>query len=160
MSYFCQQCGECCSVMGQVFLVVEDLGAYRYLLRNEYTGDTIPVEITPTLRELFLTGTAPPGSQNPCPFVRWDAGQTLAFCTVHLSRPDICREYQCWRILVEDEKGRRVARVMDERFLCIENENIRKSWELFRDSLDPSGREEWDEIVIRFFKERGYTVRV
>lgn len=160
MSYFCQQCGECCSVMGQVFQVVEDLGAYRYLLRNEYTGDTIPVEITPTLRELFLNGTSPPGSQNPCPFVRWDAGQTLAFCTVHLSRPDICREYQCWRILVEDEKGRRVARVMDERFLCIENENLRESWELFRDSLDPSGREEWDEIVIRFFEERGYTVRV
>lgn len=160
MSYFCQQCGECCSVMGQVFQIVEDLGEFRYLLRNEYTGDTIPVEVTPTLRGLYLSGATPPGSQNPCPFVRWDAGRMLACCTVHLSRPDICREYQCWRILVEDAQGRRVARVMDERFLCLENEGLRESWELFRDSLDSSGTEEWDEKVIRFFKEHGFSVRV
>lgn len=160
MSYFCQQCGECCSVMGQVFQIVEDLGEFRYLLRNEYTGDTIQVEVTPTLRGLYLSGTTPPGSQNPCPFVRWDTGRMLAFCTVHVSRPDICREYQCWRILVEDAQGRRVARVMDERFLCLENEDLRESWELFRDSLDSSGTEEWDEKVIRFFKEHGFSVSV
>lgn len=160
MSYFCQQCGECCSVMGQVFSIVEKLGEWRYLFRNEYTGDTVPVDVAPHIRELFLSDSLPPGSLNPCPFVRWDKDRRMAFCTVHQTRPDICREYQCWRILVVDMQGRRVARVMDDRHVCLEKVSLRDAWEAFRDTLDSPYREEWDERVVRFFRDLGYTVMV
>ena len=160
MAYFCQQCGECCSVMGQVFSIVRQLDEFRFLFRNEYTGDTREVEVALPLRRLFLESKVPAHWQNPCPFLRLDQSRDLAFCTVHLTRPDICREYECWRILILDEEGRRVARVMERRYLCLEDEGLRGEWEEFHKSLDTPDDRVWDEAVIRFFRDRGLHVRV
>ncbi|OPX69406.1 MAG: Flagellin N-methylase [Methanoregulaceae archaeon PtaB.Bin056] len=158
MAYFCQQCGECCSVMGQVFSIVGQLDEFRYLLQNEYTGDTREVEVAPSLRRLFLESPIPGHWQDPCPFLRIDGSRGLAFCTVHQTRPDVCREYQCWRVLVLDREGRRVARVMEKRYLCLEDEGLRGKWEEFRQSLDTPDDRKWDEAVSGFFRERGYSV--
>lgn len=160
MPYFCQQCGECCSVMGQVFSIVEKLDEYQFRFRNEYTGDTRVVEVAPHLRALFNSHSISASWENPCPFLRQDPDGRKAFCTVHLTRPDMCREYQCWRILVLDVQGNRVARVMDRCYLCIEDECIRESWEEFRENLNTRDIREWDSEVIRFFRDRGYLVRV
>lgn len=160
MSYFCQQCGECCSVMGQVFSIVETLDEYHFRFRNEYTGDTRVVEVAPHLRALFQSEAVPGSWENPCPFLRLDPESRMAFCTVHLTRPDVCREYQCWRILVLDNEGYRVARVMERRYLCLQDESLRGQWEEYREPLDSLEDGEWDEAVIRFFRERGYLVSV
>lgn len=160
MAYFCQQCGECCSVMGQVFSIVRHLGEFRYILRNEYTGDTREVEVAPPLRRLFLVSEVPVHWQDPCPFLRMDEARGLSFCTVHLTRPDVCREYQCWRVLVLDNEGRRVARVMEKRYLCLEDESLRGKWEEFRESLDHLDDSDWDEAVIFFFRGLGFHIRV
>ena len=146
--------------MGEVFTIDGKPGEYRFRIRNEYTGDTTEVEVAPFMRVLFAGSSVPPGSSSPCPFLRWDTMLAKSFCTVHLTRPDICREYQCWRILVLDESGRRVARVMDERYLCLDEEDIRETWEAFRENLDLLEREEWDDRVVRFFEGLGYTVKV
>jgi Fe-S-cluster containining protein len=146
--------------MGQVFAIIQQLDPFRFRLRNQYTGDTREVEVAISMRQLFTESAIPASWQDPCPFLRLDASLGLAFCTVHQTRPEVCREYQCWRILVLDCEGRRVARVMDQRYLCLEDERLREPWEEFRENLDSLCTHEWDNEVIRFFRERGYTVRV
>ena len=160
MAYFCQQCGECCSVIGQVFSIIRQLDEFRFLLRNEYTGDTREVEVAPPLRRLFSESLIPKEWENPCPFLRMDHPLGLSFCTVHQTRPDVCREYQCWRVLVLDREGRRVARVMERRYLCLEDEGLRGKWEEFRESADGLEGEDWDRAVIGFFRGLGFRVCV
>jgi len=146
--------------MGQVFAIVEQLDEFRFRFRNTYTGDTIEVEVAPHMRGLFMDTAVPSTWPDPCPFLRQDAGRKMAFCTVHLTRPDVCREYQCWRILVLDNKGKRIARVMDQTYLCLEDESLREPWEKFRECLDALDGKEWDDALIRYFRDLGYTVKV
>jgi len=158
MAFFCQQCGECCSVMGQVFAIIRQIDEFRFLIRNEYTGDTQEVEVAPPLRRLFAESLVPAEWENPCPFLRLDRTLGLSFCTVHQTRPDVCREYQCWRVLVLDREGRRVARVMEPRYLHLEEEGLVPSWMAFRERMDDISDDEWDAAAARFFRERGYSV--
>lgn len=158
MTFFCQQCGECCSVMGQVFAVRGTSGPFRFVLENVYTGEKTEVEVAPSFRDLFSSGATLPFWGDPCSFLRFDAASGKAACTVHGSRPDTCRDYRCWRVLVLDGEGRRVARVMEPRFLHVEDERLACDWESFRDRLDGLPDGEWERAVARFFRGKGYSV--
>ncbi|HRU79856.1 MAG TPA: YkgJ family cysteine cluster protein [Methanolinea sp.] len=158
MSFFCQQCGECCSVMGQVFSIREERGDFRFLFENLYTGEETEVEVSPPWRELFSTGKNPSGWLNPCPFLRYDPAGGKAVCTVHATRPATCRDYGCWRVLVLDPSGFRVARVMEKRYLHLAEPSLERDWEEFRDTIDHLPDDAWDSAVARFFRQRGYSV--
>ncbi|MCQ8894194.1 MAG: YkgJ family cysteine cluster protein [Methanolinea sp.] len=158
MPFFCQQCGECCSVMGQVFAVREKRGTFRYIFENLYTGEETEVEVSIPWRKLFSSGERLAHWQDPCPFLRQDPASGKAVCTVHGTRPGTCRDYGCWRVLVLDTSGQRVARVMERRYLHLEGPSLERAWEEFRDGIDSLPDDEWEGAVARFFRERGYTV--
>ncbi|MDI9632807.1 MAG: YkgJ family cysteine cluster protein [Methanolinea sp.] len=158
MTFFCQQCGECCSVMGGVFAVRERVGPFLFVLENVYTGERTEVEVHSSLRDLFSSGATLPGWEDPCAFLRFDAASGKSVCTVHGTRPSTCRDYQCWRVLILDGAGRRVGRVMEPRFLHLEDERLARDWESFRDCLDGLPDGEWERAVARFFRGKNYSV--
>jgi Fe-S-cluster containining protein len=144
--------------MGQVFAIREERGAFRYLFENLYTGEETEVEVSLPWRELFSSGEKPAHWQDPCPFLRQDPSTGKAVCTVHGTRPATCRDYGCWRVLVLDPSGRRIARVMERRYLHLEEPSLALAYEEFRDGIDTFPDNAWDSAVARFFRERGYSV--
>jgi len=158
MTFFCQQCGECCSVMGRVFAIGLARDGYRFELENLYTGEKTEVGVSPAMQELYLSGETVSDWQDPCPFLRYDTKKKKAFCTVHETRPGICRDYGCWRILVVDGSGRRAGRIMEWRYFHSEDRRLAQAWEEFRDGIDSLPDPDWDNAVARFFRERGYSV--
>jgi|WetSurMetagenome_2_1015567.scaffolds.fasta_scaffold51170_2 uncharacterized protein len=107
----CRQCGECCSSMGEVIAIREERSAFRFQIWFTITGETREVGIDPGKHDLFLRQNLRLRRPNSCPFLRERSGRYL--CTVHLSRPDLCRQYACFRILVLNKEGERVGRVID-----------------------------------------------
>ena len=53
MPFECSQCGECCSHLGLVHTIAEDYGNYRFLIRNQYTGEKTVVAVDPDKVSLF-----------------------------------------------------------------------------------------------------------
>jgi Fe-S-cluster containining protein len=155
MVFNCQQCGECCSVMGDVLSVLEKQGDDRYLLLNCYTGEKDMVRIDPDKLSLFLNANRPPGA---CPFLRHSQQTGLAYCTVHLTRPDMCRDFSCWRLLILDSSGKRAGRVMQRRFLASEDDTLSNVWETEIREIDEPDAREWDETVIKILNREGYLV--
>jgi hypothetical protein len=155
MGFICQQCGECCSVMGDVLCILEKYNEDRFLLLNRYNGEKTPVTVDPDKKSLFRDAAPPPGA---CPFLRHSRQTGLAYCAVHLTRPDMCKDFGCWRLLILDSSGKRAGRVMQQRFFAHDNDKLASLWETTIRDIDEPDTQRWDEAVIKTLGREGYRV--
>ena len=108
---------------------------------------------------LFLDKSIFTQRPEACPFFRYENSSAKGYCTVHLTRPEICRDYGCWRILILDSEGTRAGRIMGQRHLASENEALTRLFEEQINHLAESDDAAWDDRVIRMLVKAGYTVR-
>ena len=158
MPFECSQCGECCSHLGLVHTIREDYGDFRYLVYNQYSGEKTEVVVDPDKRDLFLERWIFEERPEACPFFRFVRGEAKGYCTVHLTRPEICRDYGCWRLLILRHDGTRAGRIMGSRHLASEDEMLTR---LFREKVDhlvEPDDAQWDRQVIRILVAEGYRV--
>jgi uncharacterized protein len=159
MPFECSQCGECCSHLGLVHVIREDFGNYRFLVNNQYTGEKTEVSIDPDKIGLFSDRSIFRERPEACPFFRYDRASEKGYCTVHRTRPEICRDYGCWRILILDPDGKRAGRIMGQRHLASEDEVLTRLFEEHINHLTEPDDSAWDRQVIRVLVTAGYTVR-
>jgi Fe-S-cluster containining protein len=95
-----------------------------------------------------------------CPFFRYDRAAEKGYCTVHLTRPEICRDYGCWRMLILNPEGKRAGRIMCQRHLASEDEALTRLFEEQVNHLVGQDDAAWDKTVIRVLVAAGYTVRI
>jgi Fe-S-cluster containining protein len=160
MPFECSQCGECCSYLGLVHIIQEDYGDYRFLVNNQYTGEKTAVAVDPDKILLFCDKSIFRERPDACPFFRYDRASAKGYCTVHLTRPEICRDYGCWRILILDAGGKRAGRIMCQRHLASEDEALTRLFEEHINNLFEPDDAIWDERVTRVLITAGYTVRM
>jgi hypothetical protein len=154
----CCQCGSCCCHMQDVHRVIEDCGDYTFVIHNHYTGDVDTVRVDPDKTALFEDKSSLEGQSDACRFLRFDtAGK--GWCTVHLTRPYICREYCCWRLLILDSRGKRAGRVMYQTLFLPDYDDLGQLWERVKPTLEGLSGTEWDGKVISILTASGYRVR-
>ena len=158
MPFACNQCGECCSHLGLVHTIAEDLGNFRFLVRNQYTGERTVVAIDPDKIDLFRDQSIFAERPEACPFFRFVSAVARGYCTVHATRPEICRDYGCWRILILDREGNRAGRIKARRFLAADDTRLVRLFEEQIDPLDERDDKAWDELVTRVLVGAGYQV--
>lgn len=159
MPFECYQCGECCENLGLVYTIREECGNLSFLMYNQYTGEETSVRIDPDKRDLFLDTGVFELLPNTCPFFRYYPGTEKACCTVHQTRPEICRDYRCWRLLILDPRGRRVGRIRSLRTLCSEDELLTRIWEECIEHIGEPDDRIWEDMMIRTLTRAGYSVR-
>ncbi|NYT21747.1 MAG: YkgJ family cysteine cluster protein [Methanomicrobiales archaeon] len=155
----CQQCGECCSVIGQVLFISRDCGDGRYILTNRYTGEKTLVEVAPDQAALFGDRTTTERYPEACPFLRFRREDEKAFCAVHLTRPDMCRDFGCWRLLILKPDGSRAGRVMGRSHFCPDDADLARIWEDQVRDIEEPGDESWIRTVTSLLTLAGYIVR-
>jgi Fe-S-cluster containining protein len=159
VAFECFQCGECCSQLGLVYSVTRTYGNYRFLIYNQYTGEEIPVEVDPDKREIFEDKSIFETLPGTCPFFRRQPGTGLAYCTVHRTRPEICRNYGCWRLLVINPRGRRVGRIEYIRTLRSDDRYLTDLWDRCIENDQEPDDAAWESRMIRILARHGFTVR-
>lgn len=105
MEISCRQCGQCCSTMGQIIRIMEQTGRFEYRIEYIPTGISQLVRIDPDKYRLFDHAILPEKRSLACPFLRI-RDDLRVICTIHLTRPDMCRMYFC-----EMQKGREHDRI-------------------------------------------------
>jgi Fe-S-cluster containining protein len=158
MVFECQQCGECCHHMGQVHTIKETRGEFEFLVNNQYTGEKNIVIVDPDKHSLFSDESIFQDHPEACPFLRYrDDGK--AYCTVHLTRPEICRDYGCWRLLVLDSQGKRAGRIMYQRTFIPDDADLAHLWEMCIEDICEADDAKWDTEIMKILSDAGYTVR-
>ena len=159
MAFECVQCGECCTRLGHVHSIKEEYGNYRFLVNNRYTNEDTLVTVDPDKKALFDDTGIFEKHPYACPFFRHRPGSELACCSVHFTRPEICREYQCWRLLVLNPSGRRVGKIPHMRTLVSDDPLLNRIWD---DCIEPQNEPDdrrWEDAMITTLAKAGYTVR-
>lgn len=144
--------------MRDVYRVIEERGDYTFVVHNHYTGDAEEVRVDPDKTALFENRSSIEGLPGACFFLRFDDETGKAWCTVHLTRPALCREY-CCRMLVFDSEGGLAGRVTYQTALISETKDLGRLWEEVQPALDHLRGAEWDGAFIRILTEAGYRVR-
>jgi len=155
----CVQCGECCSHLGLVHTIKEEYGEGRFLLYNQYTGDEQEVVLDSDKVDLFADKSTFEREPEACPFFRFNRADDKGYCTVHLTRPEICRDFSCWRLLILDHTGRRAGRVMFIRTLVTDDTLLRRLWDECIDTIGDPDDAAWESLMIDTVTRAGYSVR-
>ncbi len=158
MVFVCQQCGECCSHLGLVYSIIESNHDNSFKLLNRYTNVVYDVRIDPDKRDLFSDTTIFKTRPEACPFFRMDTGKNIAFCTIHETRPDVCQEYCCYRLRIENNQGIRVGRIINQRTLLSENALLTDIWEKHIATLRESDDAVWQRSMIQMLRTAGFLV--
>jgi uncharacterized protein len=144
--------------MGDVIGIREQTGPFGFLIWFKITGEERQVWIDQDKQELFLRQDIGRSRPMACPFLRERAsGGTV--CTVHYTRPDLCRQYACFRILVLGPEGERLGRVIDaSRYFTTMDPELRALWDR---EITGSVIEDdilWEEHVDRVLSAAQYRV--
>ncbi|MDO8872139.1 MAG: YkgJ family cysteine cluster protein [Methanoregula sp.] len=158
MSFTCQQCGECCRTMGEIIEILEELDTSSFRIGFSVTGEERIVSIDPEKQELFRFQDIKTLQPMACPFLR-DAGNKKYVCSVHSSRPELCRQYSCYRILVLDPQDKRIGRVTGaSRFFTTSDEDLRTLWNREIAGVVIPDEKCWEEHVEQTLTHAGYRV--
>lgn len=157
MTFVCQRCGDCCSTMGEIISIQEQIRPFEF--RIGYTnGEERLVCVDLDKRELFCHQQQVEKKSLACPFLRQRESHER-ICTVHASRPELCRMYLCSRILILDPEGKRAGRVLHgTRSFITEDEALLDLWSRsIRDVAVPDD-EQWEKTIEDVFTRAGYRV--
>ncbi len=144
--------------MHQIHQIEEDCGNHVFRIRNTYNGERTLVTVDVDKLLLFEDRGILEEWPEACPFVRRDLVHDRICCTVHQTRPELCREFGCWRILILDPGGNRVGRIMGSRHLSTEDDALRRIWEDHVGSLSTLDEAAWEEAVANLLVRKGYSV--
>lgn len=145
--------------MGEVHTIQETRGIFEFLINNQYTGEKTAVIIDQDKHHLFADRSIFLEHPEACPFLRYHPDSGKAFCTVHLTRPEICRDYGCWRLLILNYRGLRAGRIMYQRAFFSDDTDLTRLWMTCIDNLHEPDDDVWDRKVTAILMNAGYTVR-
>jgi uncharacterized protein len=188
VKFECDRCGRCCRSFGEFIRIERQLSSRDYYCRFGIT------------RELFLAHTEPEyadaiaeeyekqeesGNDNnrrKCIFLQKDRQDDGFTCAIYGNRPSICREFQCYRMVIYNPEHHVVGMVIGRNELKTADENLAKLWkekvahlplslsppssQIPRKNLHPNTESHihgshvndstWVDAVVAILKEHGY----
>lgn len=144
--------------MGEIIEILEETAPFCFRIGYTTTCEERQVVVDPDKQELFLRQEETSKRSLACPFLR-KAAPGRIICTVHLSRPDLCRQYSCFRILILDQEGKPSGKVMENtRILRTMDHHIRELWDRDICRINDADERRWEELVEQVLSREGYRV--
>jgi Fe-S-cluster containining protein len=144
--------------MGEIIRLREEIGPFRFRIWYTPTGEEREVVVDPDKQYLFESPVDERRISLACPFLR-QRGAHEKICVVHLSRPDLCRQYSCFRMLILDKDGRKVGRVMDgSRYLTATDPRLQELWANECAGLLIPDEALWEDTVTGVLTREGYRI--
>jgi hypothetical protein len=144
--------------MGEIIGIRKEIRPFTFRIWYMPTGEEREVTVDTDKRDLFLLNDVNKIRPMACPFLRSLPRGKFA-CSVHDSRPDLCRQYSCFRILICDAGGRRVGRVADAgRCFSTMDARLHDIWDREIKDVKIPDEQRWEEHVERILTREGYRV--
>jgi uncharacterized protein len=132
--FTCDSCGRCCSSFGALIKIERQLNDRDYYCRYGVTNEVFPVRVDAAFTDEIdgrfsavpdvTSGTA----QRSCPFLcRRPDGEGLA-CAIYATRPPVCREFRCYRMLVYDKTRHLAGRVIGGGEISTDDPLLARFW--------------------------------
>jgi uncharacterized protein len=131
--FVCDWCGKCCRSFGEFIKIERKLTDRDYYCRYGITNDLVLVHVQPEYADA-VSGTwseQKPGSENAekkCTFLQKNPAGNGFVCTIYPTRPPVCREFRCYRMLIHNSGGDLVGRVIGQNEIKTRDEVLAALW--------------------------------
>jgi Fe-S-cluster containining protein len=158
LAFYCQQCGECCSSMGEIIEIIDELDPFVFRIKLTVTNEERIVSVDTEKRNWFRLHDNKMSQPMACPFL-WDTGNSKFVCSIHTSRPELCRQYSCFRILVFDSHDRKIGKVLHaSRNFITADADLRRLWNQEIARVTILDEKSWEDHVEYTFSNAGYRI--
>ncbi len=143
---------------GDIIGIEAETEAHRFRIRFSVTGEEMAVILDADKQELFRSQDVRLLRPMACPFLRFDI-QGMALCTIHDTRPGLCRLYTCFRLLILDPEGHPIGRIQDgSRIFSTMNDDLRALWRDEIAGVNIPDEAAWEVQVADVFSRAGLRI--
>ncbi|MDN7011552.1 YkgJ family cysteine cluster protein [Methanoculleus sp. FWC-SCC3] len=159
-AFECTLCGKCCMQAGGALIEVEKrLTSRDFLCRQKVVGGTFRARVEERFLDAFRDTSENDRHPSWCPFLRPLPGERGKYvCTIHNSRPLICRSYICCTMRIFDSSGQEIGKVKGRRSLATEDAALHQCWEEGVAPLTTDDDIVWKSEVAAILGRAGYQV--
>jgi Fe-S-cluster containining protein len=149
----CTRCGKCCRSLGPHIKIERKMNEQDLYCRSIVTGDLFLAHIG----NEFLPGQRirdreyHPGE---CPFLL-PTSESGYHCSIYETRPQICRSFVCYSMLIFDRNNEQVGKVKGRRSLESTDLHLVTLWEEIR-RLAPGNENAWRREALGILERHGY----
>jgi Fe-S-cluster containining protein len=162
--FICDHCGKCCKSLGPAIIVERQLNDRDYYCRstidNAVFTARVEKEFQDEIADEFLAGECGNDAEGtaPCRFMRRDPEAGQSRCAIYATRPDVCRKFQCYHIIVRDRDGIACGRVIGKNTLRTDNPVLNTLWESEVAARPCGDASAWVSGVAAILARHGYTL--
>lgn len=132
-----------------------------YLCKQKIVGGTFRARVEEQYFDIFGDTSENDAHPSWCPFLRRHPNEEGKYiCTIHGSRPSVCRTYVCCTMRIFDGDDREVGKVKGRRSLSTEDAALRQCWD---ESIVPFKTDNdvvWRGEVVEVLDRAGYLVEI
>jgi uncharacterized protein len=164
--FVCNWCGKCCHSFGEFIRIERQLSERDYYCRYGITNQLFLIHVHPEYAEEISDafsgeGEEPVPGGKMCVFSRNNPDGNGFLCTIYPTRPLVCREFQCYRMLIHNREGVLVGKVIGKNELRSMDENLAALWKEKISPLPYAPRQDicdpvWLNTVQALLSRHGY----
>ncbi len=139
VKFECDFCGRCCASFGEFITVERQITDKDYFCRYGITHELFPVHVLPDYADKFadafeeIQDAIKDAPKKGCIFTQKNPAGPGYICMIYPTRPTICREFLCYRMLIKyhqtgEVRGKLIGinelRTQDEILAAIRKEKI------------------------------------
>jgi hypothetical protein len=131
----CDRCGKCCVSLGPLLMIERQLNDRDYYCSSAVDSAIFLAHVDPAFREEiadeFAAGDLDRNSMDKksCAFLRKNPDGDGTACAIYTSRPAVCRDFRCYRMLIRNNEGAICGRVIGKNTLRTEDAVLKKVWD-------------------------------
>jgi Fe-S-cluster containining protein len=134
VKFECDRCGKCCRSFGTFITIERQLSNRDYYCRFGITRELFFIHVLPEYVDAISEEYEQEGeggddnNRKKCIFLQKDRHGDGFTCAIYPSRPLICREFKCYRMLIYNSGGQLCGRVIGRNELTTADENLANLW--------------------------------
>jgi len=157
VKFECDHCGKCCRSFGEFIKIERQLTSRdyycRYGIKNEFFLAHIEADYANSQPPSLKEGEPVKG----CPFIRKNQIGSGIACAIYATRPQICRDFRCYRMVIRHRDGYECGRIMGRNELKTTDESLKQIWkERVSRQLPSHDDPRWEKAVIDALALHGY----
>jgi Fe-S-cluster containining protein len=124
----CSGCGKCCASYGDFIKIERQLTSRDYYCRYGIKNELFLAHVEGDFIESYPQD---PGDGKPakgCPFMQKNLTGDGFTCAIYATRPRVCKDFRCYRMLIFDGDGHECGRLMARNDLRTTDQTLARIW--------------------------------
>lgn len=164
--FVCDLCGKCCVSLGPLITIERQLNEQDYYCHSKIDRSLFLAHVDPEYSEEIAneysgeSETPSTPEKNPCLFLRKSRQGAGNHCAIYSTRPKVCRDFRCYRMVIYNTEGKVSGRVMGKNTLRTEDTMLVDLWRKHISPVPHANPVLWNEKVSAILAEHGYKADV